>query len=205
MTVASPRVLVAYATPGSEGQTALIAKRLATTLRAAGAVAEVVDLGAAGAPPLERYDGALIGGSVRGGRYRRSLRRLLAARRDELARIPWAFFSVCLTIASASEEARAEARALPRRLLADEGLEPAEAAVFGGALRFSRHTRLGARLLFAINRRYLPDTDMDHDWEYTDWDEVDALARRLLALARTSRHATAPAGDPATSSSTSSA
>jgi menaquinone-dependent protoporphyrinogen oxidase len=179
--MASPRILVVYATPGSEGQTALIARRLATTLRAAGAVAEVVDLGAADAPPLERYDGALIGGSVRGGRYRRSLRRLLAARGDELGRMPWAFFSVCLTIAAVSEEAREEARALPRRLLADEGLEPAEVAVFGGALRFSRHSRLGARILFRVNRRDLPEAGMDHDWEYTDWDEVDALARRMLA------------------------
>ena len=95
--------------------------------------------------------------------------------------MPWAFFSVCLTIAATSEEARAEARALPRRLLTDEGLAPADVAVFGGALRFSRHGRLGARILFAINRRYLPGSAMDRDWEYTDWDEVDAFARRLLA------------------------
>jgi predicted ATPase len=33
------------------------------------------------------------------------------------------------------------ARALPRRRLADEGLEPTDVAVFGGALRFSRHGR----------------------------------------------------------------
>jgi menaquinone-dependent protoporphyrinogen oxidase len=202
---ASSRVLVGFATAGSEGQTVLIAERLAETLRAAGASADVLDLDAETTPPLDGYDGLLLGGSVRGGRYRRSLRRLLRRRQDDLARVPWAFFSVCLTIAATGEDARAEARALPRRLLADEGLDPAEVAVFGGALRFSRHTRLGARLLFAINRRYLPDTDMDHDWEYTDWDEVDALARRLLAIARTSRHPTAAAGDPATSSSTSSA
>ena len=181
MSASAPRILVAYATAGSEGQTILVAERLAETLRGSGASADLVDLDASAAAALGGYDGALLGGSVRGGRYRRSLRRLLRTRHDELARMPWAFYSVCLTIAATSEEARAEARALPRRLLADEALEPTDVAVFGGALRFSRHGRLGARILFAINRRYLPDSAMDRDWEYTDWDEVDAFARRLLA------------------------
>ena len=192
MSEAPSRVLIGFATAGSEGQTALIAERLAETLRASGAAAEVVDLDAETAPPLDGYDGALLGGSVRGGRYRRSLRRLLRRRQDDLARVPWAFFSVCLTIAATGEDARAEARALPRRLLADEELDPAEVAVFGGALRFSRHNRLGARILFAINKRYLPDTDMDHDWEYTDWDEGDALARRLLATIVATHRPVAP-------------
>ena len=61
------RVLVAYATAGSE----------------------VVDCET---PPaglrLDEYDAALVGGSVRGNRYRRSLRRFLRAGRDELARMP---------------------------------------------------------------------------------------------------------------------
>jgi menaquinone-dependent protoporphyrinogen oxidase len=83
------------------------------------------------------------------------------------------------------EDSRAAARELPRRFLRDLRLEPREVAVFGGALRFSRHGRLGGRLLFAINRRYLPETEMEHDWEYTDWDQVDAFARGLGAtLAR---------------------
>jgi menaquinone-dependent protoporphyrinogen oxidase len=185
MTAASPAILVAHASAGSEGQTALIAERLATTLRGAGAVVEVVDLEGGRAPrPFAAYDGLLLGGSVRGGRYRRSLRRLLSDRRDELARARWGFFSVCLTIASASDEARAAAEALPRRVLDGAGLRPAQVAVFGGALRFSRHGRLAGRLLFAINRRHLPETDTDHDWEYTDWAQVDAFARRFLDALR---------------------
>jgi menaquinone-dependent protoporphyrinogen oxidase len=180
------RVLVAYATAGSEGQTQLIAARLAEALRAGGARADVVDCEA---PPsglrLDEYDAALVGGSVRGNRYRRSLRRFLRAGRDELARMPWAFFSVCLTVAATREDDRAAARELPRRFLRELALEPREVAVFAGALRFSRHRRLGARLLFAINRRYLPETDMDHDWVFTDWHEVDALAGGLTeTLAR---------------------
>jgi menaquinone-dependent protoporphyrinogen oxidase len=176
-------VIVAFSTAGSEGQTERIAARLAEALRAGGARVDVVDCEA---PPaglrLEGYDAALVGGSVRGGRYRRSLRRFLRAGSDELARMPWAFFSVCLTVAATREDYRAAARELPWRFLRDLALEPREVAVFGGALRFSRHRRLGARLLFAINRRYLPETDMDHDWEYTDWDQVDALARGLTEM-----------------------
>ena len=98
--------------------------------------------------------------------------------------MPWAFFSVCLTIAATGEETRSRARDLPRRLIAEGGFEPVEVEVFGGALRFSRHGRLGARVLFAMNRRYLPESSMDQDWEYTDWDEVEALAHRLLAAVR---------------------
>jgi menaquinone-dependent protoporphyrinogen IX oxidase len=86
----APRILVAYATAGSEGQTALIAAGLAETLRAEGATADVIDCDAAPAGlRIDAYDGALVGGSVCGNRYRRSLRRLLRARRGELAAVPW--------------------------------------------------------------------------------------------------------------------
>ena len=177
-----PRILIVYATAGSEGQTALIAQRLAGALRVGGASADVVDC--AEAPPdlrLGAYDGALVGGSVRGGRYRRSLRRFLRERGAELAGTPWAFFSVCLTVVSEREGYRAAALELPRRMLEEMGLEPREVAVFGGALRFSRHGRLAGRILFAMNRRYLGETDMAHDWEYTDWGDVADFAHRFLA------------------------
>jgi menaquinone-dependent protoporphyrinogen oxidase len=184
VTAPDVRILVAHASAGSEGQTVRIAERLAETLVAAGAEVQLVDLERDAAPPLAGFDGALIGGSVRGGRYRRPLRRLLHEGHEQLAGLPWAFFSVCLTIAATDERARGNARELPRRLMADAGLAPLEIAVFGGALRFSHHGRLGGRLLFAINRRYLPEASMDRDWEYTDWAEVEALAHRLMAVVR---------------------
>jgi menaquinone-dependent protoporphyrinogen oxidase len=176
------QLLVAYATAGSEGQTELIAARLAETLREQGAEVDVVDIESAPRDlALGGYDAALVGGSIRGGRYRGSLRRFLRERRGDLAALPWGFFSVCLFVASTREDHRAAAREYPRRLLGDEGLEPREVAVVGGALRFSRHGWLGRRILYATNRRYLGRTGMDHDWEYTDWDEVAAFARRVLA------------------------
>jgi menaquinone-dependent protoporphyrinogen oxidase len=178
-----PRILLAYATAGSEGQTVLIVEHLARALRLQGAAVVVADLedvhGRAAIAP--GYDGVIAGGSVRGGRYRRSLRRFLDRNRTTLAGLPWAFFSVCLTVAATSETARRGAAELPRKLLRRHGLEAGEVAVFAGALRFSRHTRLGARLLFATNRRYLGRTSMDEDWEYTDWDQVDAFGGRFLA------------------------
>jgi menaquinone-dependent protoporphyrinogen IX oxidase len=122
-----PRVLVAYATAGSEGRTELIAERMVEAVRARGASADTLDCGAAGAAPdLAGYDGALVGGSIRGGRDRRSLARFLDGAGAEPARMPWAFFSVCLFVASNREDHRAAAQ--------------------------------------------------DRDWEYADWNEVDAIA-----------------------------
>jgi menaquinone-dependent protoporphyrinogen oxidase len=175
------RILVAYATAGSEGQTAQIAGRLAEVLRDEGASVDVVDCEARPGIAVEGYDGALLGGSVRGGRYRRSLRRLLRRQREVLARRPWGFYSVCLTVASQREKDRIRARELPWRLMRKEGLAPRRVAVFAGALRFSHHGRLGARILFAVNRRYLGRDDMSRDWVYTDWDEVAAFAHGFLA------------------------
>ena len=193
MSITTPRLLVAYATQGSEGQTVQIAERLAAVLRESAALADVVDCEKLPSDfRLSSYDGAIIGGSVHGGRYRRSLRRLLRGQRASLESLPWAFFSVCLAIASTREDSRAVAGKLPHQLLAREGLAPREVAVFAGALRFSRHSRLGARILFRMNRGYLGRTEMEGDWEYTDWDEVDAFARRFLVSVTADVRAAAP-------------
>jgi menaquinone-dependent protoporphyrinogen IX oxidase len=182
-----PRILVAYATPGSEGQTELIAERLAATLRADGAEVDVADLVRSDGPhDLGAYDGVIVGGSVRGSRYRRSLHRFLDVHREGLARRRWALFSVCLMVAAVDPAARARAQELPRELARRHHVRPTEIAVLGGALRFSRHGRLGARVLYAVNRRALGRTRME-DWEYTDWDAVDALAQRMTAAVRESR------------------
>ncbi len=182
MTTRVPRVLVAFATKGSEGQTARIAERLAAMLREGGARADVVDVEES-KPDLRAsaYDAALIGGSVRAGRYRRSLRRLLGSEKAALEEIPWAFFSVCLGVAATSEAVRDASRELPRRLMADKGVRPDEIAVLAGAIRFSHHGRLGSWVLYRMNRGYLGRTDRDGDWECTDWDDVDAFAHRFLA------------------------
>lgn len=181
MSASSRRILVAYATT-TEGQSVRIARHLAETLRAEAVSVDVVDCAAVPRGlRIDAYDGALLGGGVRGGRYPRALLRLLRRQREALSRTPWAFFSVCLTIVSTREQDRAAARELPRRVLGAERLEPGDVAVFPGALRFSGHSRLGGRILFEINKRYLDATDMKEDWEYTDWDEVADFARRFLA------------------------
>jgi menaquinone-dependent protoporphyrinogen IX oxidase len=167
-----PRVLVAYATAGSEGQTALIAARLAETARGGGASSSSstarLRLRSCGSTRTTGRSSA--GRSAGGGTGAR-----------------WIASCAALFVASNRESHRATAREYPGRLLRQQGLEPREVVVLGGALRFSRHGWLGRRILSAMNRRYLDERAMDHDGEFTDWDEVEALAERLLAAIRSAR------------------
>ena len=112
---ADPRGRSCLRTAGSEGQTERIAAAWPRPWRRRGQV-DVVDCEAPPGLRLGAYDGALVGGSVRGGRT----------------------------------GARCAASSARRRRA----------------------------------RRYLPETDMDHDWEYTDWDQVDAFAHGLGGTSR---------------------
>lgn len=164
-------ILVLYASV--EGQTALIAARLAEDLRNRGHRV-VLNETHAGAD-LAAYDAVVIGASVHYGRHAPHLRRFVRDHRPVLARRQSAFFSVSL-----SGNAQYAADFLRRT-----GWQPLLVATFTGALKYSRYGWFKRRLVQAFARMGGHSTDASRDHDYTDWRAVarfgDELAARLRA------------------------
>ena len=99
--------------------------------------------------------------------------------------MPWAFFSVCLTIAATGEDTHAEGPCAPAPAPGRRGAWSPRTWRCSAARSASAATAgWGRGCCSRSTGATCPRAGMDRDWEYTDWDEVDAFARRLLAAVR---------------------
>lgn len=170
------RVVVVYGT--TEGQTAKVAQHLVHL----GCSFDLeVDAVHAADPPdgfsLERYDAALVGGSLHEGRFQRYLWRWARDHAAWLGDHPTGLFCVCLTAAGHDAEAHAEVEAILDRFQKETGWVPGQRTLVAGALRYSQYSWLKRYLMKKIAAEAGGDTDTSRDHEYTDWDALDAWAR----------------------------
>ncbi|HEX5911210.1 MAG TPA: flavodoxin domain-containing protein [Thermoleophilaceae bacterium] len=178
-----PKLLVLYAS--THGQTEKIATRIGDVLRGEGAdvVTEKAD-GTVATDP-SGFDAVVVGASVHAGHHQRDLRDWAKAHAPTLNGMPSAFFSVSLSAAEDADESRRENRKYVDDFAEQTGWTPTETSVIAGALQYLEYdfmTRLLMRLL--MKRGHHP-TDTSRDYEYTDWDQVEAFARRCSAIAHT--------------------
>lgn len=178
-----PRALVVFHTV--EGQSAGIATAIAAELFARGVETDIWS--AERAPAPDDYVGVVAGDSIHATKHSRELRRYLRRYQPALGRRPLALFQVSLTSVNSDAEHTAAAQALVDDLERDTGVEPDVVALFPGRLAYSQYGWLKRRLMRWISSREGGDTDMEHDYEYTDWSAVqrfaDDVADRIGALA----------------------
>ena len=176
-----PRILLLYAS--TEGQTELIAKRIAHTLREK---AHSVDMLPADTDPAQldpaAYDAVMVGASIHYGRHPAYLCTLMRRHRDVLAARPCAFFSVSLSAGGPRPKPAAAQRYLDK-FLRKTGWQPQLTASFAGALKYSLYGPIKRRVMIVFVGLGGGNTDTTQDYEYTDWDAVerfaDAYAQRL--------------------------
>lgn len=177
------RILIVYGT--SQGWTTRIVERMADVLREEGMVPSVfpadhVPEGLA----LATFDGALLAGSVQFGRHQRPLERFATRHAIELAQLPAAFLSVCGALAGTYPGGTAEA-ARYRELFAQRtGWRPRMSWSVPGRVAYTQYPYLLRQVMKFISWRTGRPTDTSRDWEFTDWAEVDRLARELAAAVR---------------------
>ena len=153
---------------------------MADVLRERGAV---VDLAAADDDPTPaRHDGVIVGDSIHAGKHSRQLRRWLSQHAEELAGLPVALFQVSLTSATDDQAHDHQAHGMIAQLLDDTGLDPDLVGLFAGALAYTRYGWFKRHLMSRVAAREGSDTDMTHDYEYTDWDAVDHFAQDAYSL-----------------------
>ena len=97
------RVLIPYGT--TEGLTARISEYVADVIRGHGHQADTVDLKGSVDPEPDDYDAVIVGASIHMGKHEDYVLDFVRKNRDELGRLPSAFFSVSMAAHDNPEEA----------------------------------------------------------------------------------------------------
>lgn len=178
------RVLIVYRS--QEGQTARVAERIGSVLRAGGVRVDIEPAADRPGADPRAYDGVVIGDSIHAGRHSSALVRWLRRHRSELAGVPVAVFQVSLTSAVDDAGHRAEAQELLNDLVAEADLRPQATGLFAGALAYTRYGWLIRRLMRRIAAADGHSTDTSVDHEYTDWGAVERFAHEVELMAASS-------------------
>ena len=128
-------------------------------------------------PNLRDYAGVVIAASVHGGRYQKPVQQWVAGHADELRSMPTAFVSVSLGVLQKDPKVQPQVAAILDRFLMASGWTPTMVTSVAGALVSRRYNWIKRSIMRRIARAAGGDTDVSKDYEYTDWKQVEALAR----------------------------
>lgn len=177
-------ILVVYGS--SEGQTEKVSNRIVEVFEGRGHDATAV--GVEDVTPdttLDAFDAILVGSSIHLGKHAKKVYSFVRENVEILDARPNAFFQVSLSSARDDEEHQAEAAGYIDEFVEATGWHPDRIAMFGGALRYSEYGFLTRIMMKRIAKDATGDTDTSRDYEYTDWDEVEAFAADFAALVET--------------------
>jgi menaquinone-dependent protoporphyrinogen oxidase len=173
-------ILIVYGT--AHGQTERVALRIGTALTESGHAVTILK-GDRLAPNLTlgAYDGFVVAGSVRVGRYQPYLGAFV---RDHITRLnaaPSAFVSVCGAAGGGPDGLRA-AQSYIDKFLYQTGWRPWVGRSFAGELAYTRYDPVTRWIMKMISRRNGGPTDTSRDYEFTDWAAVDRFGRELASM-----------------------
>ena len=168
------RILLLYASV--EGQTLLIAERIAHVLREIGHGVEMLP---ADAEPAKldpaAYDGVIVGASIHYGHHPAYLRTLIRKHKGTISARPNAFFSVSLSAGGPRPKPAAAQRYIDK-FLRKTGWQPQLVASMAGAVKYSVYGPIKKRVMIVFVGLGGGETDTSRDYEYTDWDAVARFA-----------------------------
>jgi menaquinone-dependent protoporphyrinogen oxidase len=167
-----------------EGQTALIAIRLATVLHEHGFDSEAIDMAGPDAARLDwtRVRGALVGASIHRQKHQPAAGTFVHAHVADLNRMPSAFFSVSLSAASKNPHEVQAAEQLARAFPAAHNWRPHKIVSVAGRLAYREYGFFIRLVMKWIARKEGAPTDTSRDYELTDWKVVDQLGHDMAAL-----------------------
>jgi menaquinone-dependent protoporphyrinogen oxidase len=164
-----------------EGQTRRIARRICTVLRDLGLESCAIDVTGSFAADIDwtRVRGALVGASIHAGKHQKTAERFVKAHAAALSDIPSAFFSVSLSAASKNVTEVEAAEHLAKAFPVACGWAPARIASIAGRLAYREYGFFIRWVMKRIAKKEGAPTDTSRDYELTNWEEVDALARDI--------------------------
>jgi menaquinone-dependent protoporphyrinogen oxidase len=166
------KLLISYAT--TQGQTRLIAQRVADTLYAAGHSVEMLPLKDADAVGLERFDGGVFAASIHAGHYQKPLARFAETHLPALKGMPTLFLSVSLAAAGHDAEDWRTLDQIAADFSEATGWTPGKTIQVAGAYKPSEYDIVTGFIMRRIIIGKDPEADPKLDKDYTDW---EALAK----------------------------
>lgn len=182
MTPVTCDIPVFYAT--TEGQTRHIAEHVAAVLREHGRSSAAIHIGSPEARAIDwsRLHGAIVGASIHAQWHHKEAYAFVKEHLAHLNRLPSAFFSVSLSAASASPEEQEAARRLAAAFPAVNEWKPNVILSIAGRLAYTQYGFLKRALMKRIARKEGAPTDTSRDYEFTNWEKVDRMARAFIGL-----------------------
>jgi len=178
--VSPPTVLVAYTS--ARGNTRHIAEHVASTVASAGLRAETVPTREADGAGPEDAAGIVVVVPVHHGQHDGETVAWMARHRDLIDRVPSLVLSVSIAAGAHDDASRAEARALLAELVLRSNVTPSLAASIAGAVDHDGVPLFARAGLRDEAERHGLAASTEHDTVFTDWDALEALEHRLLAL-----------------------
>jgi menaquinone-dependent protoporphyrinogen oxidase len=165
----------------SEGQTRRIANRIASVLHDLGLESCAIDMAGPDAAAIDwtHVRGTLIGASIHTGKHQKAAERFVRSHAADLTSVPSAFFSVSLAAASKNSVEVEAAEKLAKAFPAACGWTPVKIASLAGRLAYTEYGFFIRWVMKRIARKEGAPTDTSRDYELTNWEEVDKLAREM--------------------------
>jgi menaquinone-dependent protoporphyrinogen oxidase len=167
-----------------DGQAARIAERVAQRVEATGHPVSFTVLGKGEVVPAEIETAGVVVliAAIRYGFHLPAAHRLLAAYKALANPPPLGLATVCLTARKPNKQTP-ETNVYLRKLINRKNLTPAVATAIAGKLNYPRYSWLDRTLVRMIMKITGGPTDGTSVIEYTDWDQVNAFADQVAALA----------------------
>ena len=165
----------------SEGQTRRIAKRIASVLHDLGLDSRAIDIAEPDASAIDwrHVRGALVGASIHAGRHQKVAARFVRSHAADLTSVPSAFFSVSLSAASRNTREVEAALNLAKAFPPACGWTPVRIDSVAGRLAYQEYGFFIRWVMKWIAKKEGAPTDTSRDYELTNWEEVDKLARDM--------------------------
>lgn len=169
------RVLIVFGT--EEGQTEKITNIICTELVKRGHTVDIFNSETIPEDVLpQNYDGFIGGASVHISGYPYSFKKWIARHSSALNSLPSAFFSVCLGVLQKDENVQREEVEIMDNFFSESKWTPTSSTIFAGALKYTKYNWFLKRIMRRIAGRAGGGTDIQRDYEYTDWEKVKEFA-----------------------------
>jgi menaquinone-dependent protoporphyrinogen oxidase len=175
------KILIVYGT--TEGQTRKISHFMEAILEDWGHEVTVAD--ASETPPSpSSYDAVIIGASIHIHKYQSAIVHYIKRHIEALNKMPGAFFSVCLAIASDLEDEHRGARKITTDFLEEVAWKPLMTSQIAGALKYTQYDFFKRLIMKMIAKKEGRTTDTSRDYEYTDWNAVREFVKEFAVRAK---------------------
>jgi menaquinone-dependent protoporphyrinogen oxidase len=165
----------------NEGQTRRIAKRVASVLHDLGFDSRAFDIAEPDASAIDwrQVRGAVVGASIHAGKHQKVAARFVRRHATELTSVPSAFFSVSLSAASTNAKEVEAALNLAKAFPPACGWTPVRIDSVAGRLAYQEYGFFIRWVMKRIAKKEGAPTDTSRDYELTNWEAVDKLARDM--------------------------